>query len=607
MIHKGRILKMNNKKVIPIFFAVDDYYIPFLAVGLQSLVEHSSEEYEYLIKILNTNVSEENKKRIKKYEKENINIEFVDLNYYIKKVKDKLYTRDYYTKTTYFRLFLPELYPQYDKVLYLDSDIIILEDIANLYNIDIGDNLVGAIPDDIIQNGKELQEYVEKVVGVATYKKYFNAGIIVMNLDELRKFKFQEKFLHLLETIKFPVAQDQDYLNRICKGRVKYIDNSWDVMPAPGRNKKDEELRLIHYNLTYKPWRRDDVPYKEFFWKYANKTDFFEEIQKMKESYTEAERFKDMETEKDLINLAIQESECVGDDRVDKKSLISENNIEKSKDRLEILEKIEKLELEGKFDVDAENDPPTIILTPDKVDYLKEKTTSKLKTKVANAVAQNFANELLKKKKLIIKEVRGIENLEGVKTGGIITCNHFNPFDSFTVEMVFNRTEVGKKKKLYKIIREGNYTNFPGFYGFLFRNCNTLPLSSNTKTMEKLLKAIKKILENKDFILIYPEQSMWWNYKKPKPLKDGAFKFAVKNDVPIIPIFITMEESKIIGEDGFPVMEYFVNIEKPIYKNKELTDRENINQMRDKNFAIWKEIYEEFYDIPLKYTTLTGK
>ncbi len=598
---------MNNKKVIPIFFAVDDYYIPFLAVGLQSLVEHSSEEYEYLIKILNTNVSEENKKRIKKYEKENINIEFVDLNYYIKKVKDKLYTRDYYTKTTYFRLFLPELYPQYDKVLYLDSDIIILEDIANLYNIDIGDNLVGAIPDDIIQNGKELQEYVEKVVGVATYKKYFNAGIIVMNLDELRKFKFQEKFLHLLETIKFPVAQDQDYLNRICKGRVKYIDNSWDVMPAPGRNKKDEELRLIHYNLTYKPWRRDDVPYKEFFWKYANKTDFFEEIQKMKESYTEAERFKDMETEKDLINLAIQESECVGDDRVDKKSLISENNIEKSKDRLEILEKIEKLELEGKFDVDAENDPPTIILTPDKVDYLKEKTTSKLKTKVANAVAQNFANELLKKKKLIIKEVRGIENLEGVKTGGIITCNHFNPFDSFTVEMVFNRTEVGKKKKLYKIIREGNYTNFPGFYGFLFRNCNTLPLSSNTKTMEKLLKAIKKILENKDFILIYPEQSMWWNYKKPKPLKDGAFKFAVKNDVPIIPIFITMEESKIIGEDGFPVMEYFVNIEKPIYKNKELTDRENINQMRDKNFAIWKEIYEEFYDIPLKYTTLTGK
>ena len=597
----------NNKRTIPIFFAVDDYYIPFLSVGLQSLIEHSSEKYEYLIKILNINVSEKNKKKIKKYEGDNINIEFVDLNYYIDKVKDKLYTRDYYTKTTYFRLFLPELYPQYDKVLYLDSDIVILEDIANLYNIDIGDNLVGAIPDDIIQNGKELQEYAEKVVGVATYKNYFNAGILLMNLEELRKFKFQEKFLYLLGTTKFSVAQDQDYLNRICKGRVKYIDNSWDVMPAPGRNKKDEELKLLHFNLTYKPWRSDNVPYKEFFWKYAKKTEYFNEIQKMKENYTEAERLIDMETEKNLIKLAVKESECVGDDRQDIKVTVNNNNISKSKERLEILQKIEKLELEGKFDVDAEDDPPTIILTPDKVDYLKEKATSKLKAKVANTVAQNFANEMLRKNKLIIKEVRGIENIEKVKTGGIITCNHFNPFDAFTVEMIFNKTENGKNKKLYKIIREGNYTNFPGFYGFLFRNCNTLPLSSNTKTMQNLLKAIKQILANKDFILIYPEQSMWWNYKKPKPLKDGAFKFAVKNDVPIIPIFITMEESNIIGEDGFPIMEYYVNIEEPIYKNKEITDKENIQQMRDKNFDVWKNVYEEFYETPLEYTTIVGK
>lgn len=597
----------NNKKVIPIFFAVDDYYIPFLAVGLQSLVEHSSKEYEYLIKILHTNVSEKSKKRIKKYEKENINIEFVDLNYYVEKIKDQLYTRDYYTKTTYFRLFLPELYPQYDKVLYLDSDIIILEDIANLYNIDIGSNLVGGIPDDIIQNGKELQEYAEKVVGVSTYKKYFNAGILLMNLDELRKYKFQEKFLYLLGTTKFSVAQDQDYLNRICKGRVKYIDNSWDVMPAPGRNKKDEELKLLHFNLTYKPWHIDNVPYKEYFWEYAKKTEFYDEIREIKENYTEAQKLIDMETEKNLIRLAVKEAECVGDDRQDRKITEKDSPEGKSKERLEILKKIEKLELEGKFDVDAENDPPTIILTPDKVDYLKEKATSKIKAKVANTVAQNFANELLRKNKLIIKEVKGIENIEKVKTGGIITCNHFNPFDAFTVEMIFNKTEKGKNKKLYKIIREGNYTNFPGFYGFLFRNCYTLPLSSNTKTMQNLLKAIKQILENKDFILIYPEQSMWWNYKKPKPLKDGAFKIAVKNDVPIIPIFITMEESNIIGEDGFPIMEYHVNIEEPIYKNKKLTDKENIQEMRNKNFDIWKNIYEKFYETPLKYTTVIGK
>ena len=179
---------MDNKQVIPIFFAVDDGYIPFLAVSIQSLADHASDENQYVIKVLYTNISEENQKKISKYERENISIEFVDLNYYIEKIKDKLYTRDYYSKTTYFRLFIPNLYPQYNKVLYLDSDITILSDVADLYNIDIGDNLIAAAPDDVIQTIEVFQDYVEKVVGVADYRNYFNAGIIVMNLDELRKF-----------------------------------------------------------------------------------------------------------------------------------------------------------------------------------------------------------------------------------------------------------------------------------------------------------------------------------------------------------------------------------------------------------------------------------
>ena len=105
-----------------------------------------------------TNISEENQKKISKYERENISIEFVDLNYYIEKIKDKLYTRDYYSKTTYFRLFIPNLYPQYNKVLYLDSDITILSDVADLYNIDIGDNLIAAAPDDVIQTIEVFQD-----------------------------------------------------------------------------------------------------------------------------------------------------------------------------------------------------------------------------------------------------------------------------------------------------------------------------------------------------------------------------------------------------------------------------------------------------------------
>lgn len=307
---------MNEKlKEIPIFFAIDDGYTPFLSVAIKSLIDNASKEYKYLIKILHTNVQKGHMDQIKKYENQNVNIEFVDLSYYIEKVKDKLYTRDYYTNTTYFRLFLPELYPQYDKVLYLDSEIIVLGDISELYNTDMGTNLVAAAPDDIIQTNKVFQDYAELVVGVAKYQHYFNAGVLLMNLDELRKFNFQEKFLYLLEKVKFSVAQDQDYLNRLCKGRVTLVSHDWDVMPYVNEETKPEDIKIVHYNFAYKPWHFEDVTYSEYFWKYAKETEFYDEILKVKESYTEEQKFQDREAEKMLVEFATKESSCVGDDR----------------------------------------------------------------------------------------------------------------------------------------------------------------------------------------------------------------------------------------------------------------------------------------------------
>lgn len=301
----------ESSKEIPIFFAVDDGYCPFLAVAIQSLIDNSSAENTYLIKVLNTDISEENKEKIGKYKHDNVDIEFVDLTNYIEKVKDKLYTRDYYSKTTYFRLFLPNLYPQYDKVLYLDSDIVILDDIAKLYNTEMGDNLVAAAPDDVIQFNDVFQEYVEKVVGVADHRKYFNAGILLMNLDEMRKFEFQEKFIYSLDRITFAVAQDQDYLNRLCKGRVKLIDRIWNRMPIADSTIKTEDVKLVHYNLAFKPWHFEDILYKEFFWSYAQETAYFDTIQNIRDSYTEADRMKDNESHDRLIALAQKESSCV--------------------------------------------------------------------------------------------------------------------------------------------------------------------------------------------------------------------------------------------------------------------------------------------------------
>ena len=310
-----------------------------------------------------------------------------------------------------------------------------------------------------------------------------------------------------------------------------------------------------------------------------------------------------MEQYKNLQKLAKKETACVGDDR----NLENNNTIEQSEDRKRILKKIEEYEKEGNFDTDVEDDPPTIPLAPEDVDYLKKKSTSKIKSKIANRMGKKFLDDLLRDNKLIIKEIKGLENLQNIDTGAVLTCNHFNPFDSFAIEKAFIESGENKNRKLFKVIREGNYTNFPGLYGFFFRNCDTLPLSSNTQTMIEFLKAVDTILQRKDFVLIYPEQSMWWNYKKPKPLKNGAFRFAARNYVPIIPIFITMEDSNIIGEDGFFVQEYIINIGEPIYPDGELSEKENANIMKEKNAEVWKNTYEDFYKVPLEYTTEKNK
>ena len=281
----------------------------------------------------------------------------------------------------------------------------------------------------------------------------------------------------------------------------------------------------------------------------------------------------------------------------------TEKPIQKSEYRVQVLKKIEELEKQGKFDVDAEDDPPTIVLTPENIYYLRKKTSSKLKRVFANEMGEKFLDNLLKNNKLIIKQINGMENLSKISTGAIVTCNHFNPFDCFTIEKVFRLSGKIEEKRLYKVIREGNYTNFPGLYGFFFRNCDTLPLSSNKKTMVEFMKAVDELLKKGDFILIYPEQSMWWNYRKPKPLKPGAFKIASRNNVPVIPIFITMQDSEKIDSEGFPIQEYIVNIAEPIYPEKGLTLKENTEKMMSNNFEMWKKIYENFYGIPLEYTT----
>ncbi len=299
---------------VPIFFAIDDGYAPFLAVALEGIIKHASEDNLYIIKVLHFNISKDSQEKILKYKRKNVEIEFVNIKNYMQILSNKLYTRDYYSKSTYFRLFIPDLFPEYKKALYLDSDIAVLSDIADLYSIDIGDNLLGAIPDGAVQSIDEFKVYVERVVGLNDYNNYFNAGILIMNLDELRKIDFQEHFVYLLDTIKYKVAQDQDYLNRICKGRVTIIDDSWDKMPFENLHIPNQKLNLVHYNLSFKPWHYDNILYQEYFWDYAKNTEYYDSIKKMLENYSDEDKLRDKEQGEGLIKLALKEASCVGDD-----------------------------------------------------------------------------------------------------------------------------------------------------------------------------------------------------------------------------------------------------------------------------------------------------
>ena len=135
------------------------------------------------------------------------------------------------------------------------------------------------------------------------------------------------------------------------------------------------------------------------------------------------------------------------------------------------------------------------------------------------------------------------------------------------------------------------------------RHCNTLPLSSNRKTLNKFTEATGQLLKEGNFVLVYPEQSMWWNYRKPKPLKEGAYLFAAKNGVPVLPCFITMKDSEILGEDGFYVQEYTIHVSPPIYPQSGIPYKKNMERMMEQNAHLWKDIYEAEYHIPLTYTT----
>ena len=587
--------------VIPVFYSCDESFLKYCLVSMSSLLKNVSSECFCRIYVLNTDISDEAQKTFceqidsmklsSQYE-----ICFEDVSENLNLIEHEFPLRDYYSKTTYYRLLIADMHPEYDKVIYIDSDTIVQGDISELYNENIDDHYLGACHEQVMVQIDEYGEYVEKCLGISRHN-FFNAGILLINCKEFRDKQLLHRFLEELHAYDFVVTQDEDYLNLITKDHVKFLDQRWNTEIFNEISYPIEEAKIIHYIMFCKPWHYADCPHADIYMSYAKATPVFSEIEAELNAYTDEDRARDKKGGENLRKLAIRET-----NREDN-YLKRLNRDKRAKDRVEIVKKIEEFERDGRFFEDVEDDPPTKPLLPDDIDYLHKTLIEKIKTKVAFAQAHKVVDKLIKNKQLIIKDMKGIEHFQNLSSGAVITCNHFNAFDSFIIQLVYEAAKQ-KKRTFYRVIREGNYTSFPGFYGFLMRNCNTLPLSSDIRTMRKFFEATNTVLKNGHFVLVYPEQSMWWNYRKPKPLKNGAFIFSAKNDVPVLPCFITMRDTENVGEDGFPIQEYTVHISEPIYPDKSLPYKKQTDKLRKENYRVWKEIYEREYQMPLEYTTI---
>lgn len=282
-------------QTIPIFFAIDDSYAPFLSVALASAVKNASPDRHYKAIILHQELSEENKKRLGALAADFFEITFVPMGAGLESITDRMSNRlrcDYFTLTIYYRLFIPVMFPEYDKGIYIDSDVVLLGDLAELFDTDIGDNFIGACADLSVVDVPELALYMENAVGVDRHE-YINSGVLLMNLQKMREAEMEKHFLTLLDTYHFDcVAPDQDYLNALCSGKIHYLPPVWDAMPNEEKPPL-ADAKLIHYNLFSKPWCYDNVQYGEHFWQYAQDSGYLEEIQVYKDGYSDEQKASD--------------------------------------------------------------------------------------------------------------------------------------------------------------------------------------------------------------------------------------------------------------------------------------------------------------------------
>ena len=218
-----------------------------------------------------------------------------------------------------------------------------------------------------------------------------------------------------------------------------------------------------------------------------------------------------------------------------------------------------------------------------------------IKNKIANKTVKKIAKEIYPNINII-----GLEKLNYVDltNGAIITSNHFNPLDSYNIRKI---VEEKLHKKLYIVVQDTNLA-MPGALGFLFNNIEVIPLSKSPNyIIKKFMPELKKILSKGNFVLIYPEEEMWFNYKLPRPCKRGAYQFAHELDVPVISFFVKMTDTNITDNNEFNIVKYDVFINKVIYPEKNESIKSDSRKMAEVDYETRKKAYEDAYNKELKY------
>lgn len=284
-----------SKNSVPIVLSSDDFYAPYMGVLIQSIIENAHSYNNYDIIILHTDISEENRNLIKSLVKgmANFSIRFTDIS-------DNIGTRSFsvwahYKKYNVYRLVAPEILSQYDKALYFDSDIVVNNDVAELYSTELGDNLIAAIPDIRYhswnnEEGNSLQIYARDVLKLPETHKYFNSGVLIYNLSEFRKTYTSDFMLDYCSQRHWQYI-DQDVLNITCANKTLFLPQTWNILisadnfateaRAPLAIYEDylaghKSPKVVHYAGNFMPCVTPTVDLYWFFWEYARKTPFYE-------------------------------------------------------------------------------------------------------------------------------------------------------------------------------------------------------------------------------------------------------------------------------------------------------------------------------------------